>query len=200
MGQLVDRECAHHRVVGCHELEDHPRSKIREPVDHGPERDVASDDEVMDDGEAEHDVGGRSIDEWRTFETAPAEPRRRVGHVLDDRENVVRAVRGERPVELVEDHLIRIEGEYVPGSSGGQAREVSVVGSNVPHDGRGILGERLRDERGLRPPVNPYVVALRRVLIPARRSRIPFEAVHDVAETVHVGLDHLLVEPCILEL
>src|SRR5919205_469967 len=73
---LAAQEPRDHRVVGGRELDDDGRAEAPQPVDDLHDRHVAADREVVDEREAERQVGRASVRQRPPLEAAPPEARR----------------------------------------------------------------------------------------------------------------------------
>ena len=117
------------------------------------------------------------------------------GKVLEHGKDDAVALGMEAAVEAVENLLVGVDGEHRSGHRRRHPGEVPVVGAEVPHHVRTVLGEHLVQEVGLGPAVTGDVAAL--VGVPSSRStgRGPSRGLHGGAQPAHVALDQLLLEP-----
>src|SRR5438128_1543910 len=85
--ESASRWAPDHRVFGGRELDYERGVEGAQPVEGLGDRDVAADREVVDEREAEREVGGAAGRERPPFEPPPAESRRRVCEVRRQRED-----------------------------------------------------------------------------------------------------------------
>src|SRR5438067_1177757 len=176
VGPLAGDEPRDHRILGRRELDDERGVEAAQPVDDLGDRHVAADREVVDEREAEREVGRAACGERPPLEPAPAEPRRRIGEVHAQRENLRLALALERLVEAVDDERVAVDPEHVVGGPGRDPRVPALVAAEIPDEARPLGRDGFGDERRL--PLGVLVAVGRRRLIarPRRARRPPLQA------------------------
>ena len=187
-GALAGEEAGGHRVVVVGELDDERGAEVGEEGDDLIERDGVRQGEVVDDGQAEDEVGPHAVDEGSALARAPSERRRRVGQVEHERQDALLALGTQIAVEAVDDEVVTVDGDDAAGAGAqGEPGEVAVVGAEVEHArARGHGGG---DESLLGLEVGRAVVAAVGVVRPRRRLAAPRQAPDGLLQVLQLGVD-----------
>ena len=137
-GPFAGEQARRHHVVMVGELDDERGREVGEEVDDLVERDGVGEREVVDDGQAQHEIRPDALDERQALARPPAETRRRVGQVEHEGEHTSLAVAPEVAVETIDDEVVGVDGDddAAPACEC-EAGEVAVVGAEVEHRARG---------------------------------------------------------------
>ena len=190
----------HARIVARRELDHERRAQPREPGQELRHGHVPADRDVVQDGEAQRQLGPAARLERLPLEPVPAERRRRIGHVGDERQDRRLALRGERAVEAVDHGRVAVERDDVARVLGGDARVPSLVAADVPDEAPLARLHDLAHELFFARGVGLVVGRRRLVAGPLGRARLPLEPAHELVEPAHVGDDQLLLEAGALQL
>ena len=109
-------------------------AEVGEEGDDLVERDGVREREVVDDGQAQHEIRPDALDERQALARPPAEPRRRVGQVEHEGEDASLTLAPEVAIEAIDDEVVGVDGDDA-GRAGlqGEPGEVAVVGAEVEH-------------------------------------------------------------------
>ena len=133
-GALAGEQARRHHVVVVGELDDERGAEVGEEGDDLVERDGVGEREVVDDGQAQHEIGPDALDERQALPRPPAETRRRVGQVEHEGQHTSLALAPEVAVEAVDDEVVGVDGDDGRGAGlEGEPGEVAVVGAEVEH-------------------------------------------------------------------
>jgi hypothetical protein len=116
---------------------------------------------MVDEREAEHELRAPALDERCPLGVAPADRRRRVGEVDDQRQDLPLVVGFQSPVERVDDMPIRVDRNDVLGARAGDTRKAPVVTAEVPDEPALLASDYAADE----------VLLLRRLVLAVRAGR-----------------------------
>jgi hypothetical protein len=145
---------------------------------------------VVDDGEAEYEIGTNPVDERHAFARSPAESRRRIGKVHDEREDPALPLSTEIAVQTIDDEVVAIHGNH--GSCAPrqcQSAEVAVVGTEVEHLSDGAGSDDPRHEELLGVEVGGAVVRPVRVVRPRGCLAPPREPGDGLLEALELRVD-----------
>ncbi len=157
---------------------------------------------MVDDGEAQDEVGPHPVDERRALARPPAEPGRRVGEVEDERQDPPLALAAEIAVEAVDDDVVGVDGDdrRAPASRASRENRPSLAPRSSTSRGR-PRPTAAATNRSLarRSPVG--VVGPVAVVRPRRRPACPTSAPSiGLLEVAQLGVDQAGAEPGPLEL
>src|SRR5690606_15254853 len=94
----VGQQSLHHLVLARHELDDDRAAKFRQPADELRQWNVGRNHDVMDERQAQHQLGPPALDKALALGAAPALAGRSIGKVDDQRQDVPRPA----PLTLIE--------------------------------------------------------------------------------------------------
>ena len=158
-GSLAGEQPGRHRVVAVGELDDQRGPEVGEEGDDLVERHGVGERQVVDDRQAQHEVGPHAVDERRALARPPAEAGRRVGRGRGRagrmrRSPAARSSRYRRSTTRWSESTAITERR--PGLDG-QPGEVPVVGAEVEHEAGSSVADGGRDERAPWPASPPSV-------------------------------------------
>ena len=178
------------------ELDDQGRTEVGEERDDLVERHGVGEGEVVDDSQAQHQIGAHSIDERRPFARPPTEPGRRIGQVEHEGEDALLALAAELAVEAVDDEIVRVDGDDRPGACVDRdPREPSVVGAEVEHQAWPERRNRFGHEAILCLQRAVCVVATVAVVRPCGVLALPRQLLDRLLQAFELGVDHGRTEP-----
>ena len=154
---------------------------------------------MVDEREAERQIGAAALRERPALLAAPTEARRGVGDVPDQWEDCLRALRAKRAVERFDDRRVRVDRDRVVGLGGRDPRVPPVVAAEVPEEPAAPEPGRLADEGFLGCGVGVVVRVRLAVARPRRPPRLPSQPLHELPKLPCVRADQLGVEARLLQ-
>jgi hypothetical protein len=186
-----------HLVVRARDEFDHQLIRqTGQPVDELVQGNVGGDHDVVDQRQAEDEVGTGAAAEVAALAVPPTPVRRGVGHVLHQGQDVALSFLADRPVEPLDREVIEIHGQDLADVARGDPRELSGIAADVPDQAGAAGGDALVDERLLSRWSPAVMCSPRRRPIPSRRC--PSPARHQLPQFAHIGQDQLLLKPAIV--
>ena len=188
---FVAQQRPDHGVVAGDELDDQRGLESGQPLDELVQRNIGADDHVVNQGQAQDEVGLGALVKRPALGTAPAQVWRRVCQITDKGENRGVGCGFEGLIQAFNDQRINVHGHDCCGALSGDTRKGAGITAEIPHHGPvSGLGDAAHKIRFL----GVLGLGIGRVLgivRPGGLGALPAQFLDESGQTGDVGLNQL---------